>query len=91
MSFTIKYIELLDSEDSYVSNKNTLIADMNGNIYLRRPILRKKPLLLRRIDRIEIKSILGKRKTEDVFQGDEERYGQKIEADFFQRNIGHGV
>jgi len=56
--------------------------------------LRRKPIIIRRGGGCICVSVLGKRKFVETFgvnYGDEERYGQIIDHDFFANNIGHGV
>ena len=58
---------------------------------------RRKPIIIRRSEIIGgciCVSVLGKRKFVETFgvnYGDEERYGQIIDHDFFANNIGHSV
>ena len=50
------------------------------------------PIKLRRETNWRALSILGKRKFHEAFDSeDDERYGQHIGADFFVKNVGHGV
>lgn len=57
----------------------------------RKPIL--KPSAVRPASSLPLESVLGKRDFIIAFGDDaeEQRYGQKIEGDFFATNVGHGV
>lgn len=100
MSFVIingKQVETLDFESDYPDffepkpispKKNKLFADNSGNIHFEVEELESKPIIKNN------DSILGKRKLADAFgneYGDQDRYGQEINDDFFNTNIGHGV
>jgi len=58
------------------------------------PKFNSRGQMIEELDEIKPVSILGKRKFNDAFDSnifDDSRYGQHIDTDFFNKNIGHCV
>ena len=107
MSYQIingKEIEIIDDycysdEPSLISSpKKLLFVDTHGNVHIEIseryvPKIKRSPFIIIN-NSIELISITGKRTIDDAFGSgphDEERYGQTIEENFFEKNEGHGV
>jgi len=58
------------------------------------PKFNSRGQIIEELDEIKPVSILGKRKFNDAFEQktfDDTRYGQHIDTNFFDKNIGHSV
>jgi hypothetical protein len=58
------------------------------------PKFNSRGQMIEELDEYKPNSILGKRKFNDAFDSntfDDSRYGQHIDTDFFNKNIGHPV
>jgi hypothetical protein len=77
------------------NSKGQMIEELDDYDY-RAPFMSPKPVSPKRnnVSNTNLVSILGKRKFNDAFDAntfDDSRYGQHIDANFFDKNVGHAV
>ena len=65
---------------------------VNNTTKVRPDTTKVRPEFMTPIPKMNLVSVLGKRKYEEAFETcDDERYGQHIDGEFFRENVGHGV